>query len=70
VLRDNGIETGATNSAFLRSKGVAAYGLAVGKTEEEARAIHGNDERIETRQLGLSIRLLFRAVTQVASGPP
>ena len=58
--------TGATNSAFLRTKGVAAYGIGVPKTEEESRTVHGNDERIEVQQLGVFVRYLFRAVTLVA----
>ncbi len=60
--------TGATDSSFLRVKGVSAYGIGVPKTEEESRTVHGNDERIETRQLGVFVRYLFRAVTLVA-GP-
>jgi acetylornithine deacetylase/succinyl-diaminopimelate desuccinylase-like protein len=59
--------TGATDSSFLRTKGVQAYGIGVPKTEEENRGIHGNDERIETNQLGLFVRYLFLAVTRVAA---
>ncbi len=59
--------TGATDSSFLRKKGVAAYGVGVPRTEEEGRTVHGNDERIETRQLGVFVRYLFRAVTMVAA---
>jgi acetylornithine deacetylase/succinyl-diaminopimelate desuccinylase-like protein len=59
--------TGATDSSFLRAKGVQAYGIGVPKTEEESRGVHGNDERIETRQLGLFVRYLFAAVTGVAA---
>ncbi len=59
--------TGATDSSFLRAKGVQAYGIGVPKTEEESRGVHGNDERIETKQLGLFVRFLFAAVTEVAA---
>jgi acetylornithine deacetylase/succinyl-diaminopimelate desuccinylase-like protein len=59
--------TGATDSSFLRVKGVAAYGVGVPKTEEESRTVHGNDERIEVKQLGVFVRYLFRAVTLVAA---
>jgi acetylornithine deacetylase/succinyl-diaminopimelate desuccinylase-like protein len=59
--------TGATDSSFLRTKGVQAYGISVPKTEEESRGVHGNDERIETKQLGLFVRYLFAAVTGVAA---
>jgi len=61
--------TGATDSSFLRTKGVQAYGIGVPKTDEENRGVHGNDERIETKQLGLFVRYLFAAVTGVAAQP-
>jgi acetylornithine deacetylase/succinyl-diaminopimelate desuccinylase-like protein len=59
--------TGATDSSFLRTKGVQAYGIGVPKTEEESRTVHGNDERIETKQLGVFVRYVFAAVTEVAA---
>ncbi len=58
--------TGATDSSFLRAKGVQAYGIGVPKTEEESRTVHGNDERIEIKQLGLFVRYEFSAVKAVA----
>jgi len=58
--------TGATDSSFLRTRGVQAYGIGVPKTEEESRTVHGNDERIEIEQLGVFVRYLFSAVTRVA----
>ena len=61
--------TGATDSSFLRAKGVQAYGISVPKTDEESRGVHGNDERIETKQLGVFVRYLFAAVTGVAAQP-
>jgi acetylornithine deacetylase/succinyl-diaminopimelate desuccinylase-like protein len=61
--------TGATDSSFLRARGVQAYGIGVPKTEDESRGVHGNDERIETKQLGLFVRFLFTAVTEVAAQP-
>ena len=59
--------TGATNSSFLRRKGVSAYGVGVPKTEEESRTVHGNDERIEIKQLGIFVQYIFRAVTIMAA---
>src|SRR6185312_10839401 len=44
--------TGATDSSFLRAKGVQAYGIGVPGTEEDGRTVHGNDERLEIKQLG------------------
>jgi acetylornithine deacetylase/succinyl-diaminopimelate desuccinylase-like protein len=61
--------TGATDSSFLRAKGVQAYGIGIPKTEEENRGIHGNDERVEINQLGVFVRYLFAAVTGVAAQP-
>ena len=58
--------TGATDSSFLRAKGVNAYGVSVPKTDAESRAVHGNDERIESAQVGLFVSYLYRAVTLVA----
>lgn len=59
--------TGATDSSFLRAKGVQAYGIGVPKTEEESRGVHGNDERIEIKQLGAFVRYEWAAVLGVAS---
>ncbi len=58
--------TGATDSSFLRAKGVQAYGIGVPKTDEENRTVHGNDERIEIKQLGVFVRYEFAAVVSVA----
>ena len=58
--------TGATDSSFLRTKGVQAYGIGVPKTEQESRTVHGNDERIEIKQLGTFLRFEWAAVTEVA----
>lgn len=58
--------TGATDSSFLRTRGVKAYGIGVPRTEEEGRTVHGNDERIEIKQLGLFVRYEFAAVVSVA----
>jgi acetylornithine deacetylase/succinyl-diaminopimelate desuccinylase-like protein len=63
------MSTGATDSAFLRARGVQAYGIGIPKTDEESRDVHGNDERIETKQLGLFVHYLFAAVTGVAAEP-
>jgi acetylornithine deacetylase/succinyl-diaminopimelate desuccinylase-like protein len=59
--------TGATDSSFLRVKGVQAYGISVPHTDEEGRTVHGNDERVEVKQLGIFVRYIFSAVTTVAA---
>jgi acetylornithine deacetylase/succinyl-diaminopimelate desuccinylase-like protein len=58
--------TGATDSSFLRTRGVQAYGIGVPKTEDESRTVHGNDERIEIKQLGTFLRFEWAAVSEVA----
>lgn len=55
-----------SDSAFLRAKGVQAYGVTVPKTEAEMATHHGNDERIGTKQLGLFTQYLWTAVTRTA----
>jgi acetylornithine deacetylase/succinyl-diaminopimelate desuccinylase-like protein len=59
--------TGATDSSFLRAKGVQVYGLHIPRTAEENRTPHGNDERVQLKQLGNFVRYLYTAVQQVAS---
>lgn len=59
--------TGATDSSFLRAKGVQAYGISLPKTEEESRGVHGNDERIEIKHLGVFVRYTWIAVLGVAA---
>lgn len=61
------MQTGATDSSFLRAKGVQAYGLAVPRTEEEGATVHGNDERVQTSQIGNLTKLIYLAVTQVGT---
>jgi acetylornithine deacetylase/succinyl-diaminopimelate desuccinylase-like protein len=57
--------TGATDSAFLRAKGVDAYGLRIPRTFEENEGVHGNDERIELKYVALYQRLVQEALEQV-----
>ncbi len=58
--------TGATDSAFLRAKGVNAYGIRIPRTFAENEGVHGNDERIELRYLALYQQLVQAAVEQVS----
>jgi len=59
--------TGATDSSFLRVKGVQAYGIGIPKTDEQSRTVHGNDERVEIKQRGVFERYIFSAVITVAA---
>jgi acetylornithine deacetylase/succinyl-diaminopimelate desuccinylase-like protein len=61
------MQTGATDSAQLRAKGVQAYGLSIPGTEEDARRVHGNDERTSLESLGQFVEYLYAAVTGIAA---
>ena len=57
--------TGATDSAFLRAKGVNAYGIRIPRTFDENEGVHGNDERINLQYLALYQQLVQEAIEQV-----
>lgn len=59
------MSTGATDSAFLRAKGVNAYGVRIPRTAAEGEGVHGNDERIELKYVALYQRLVEDAVERV-----
>jgi acetylornithine deacetylase/succinyl-diaminopimelate desuccinylase-like protein len=61
------MQTGATDSAQLRAKGVQAYGIAIPRTEEDLRRVHGNDERVSLEELGRFTEYLYAAVVDVAA---
>jgi acetylornithine deacetylase/succinyl-diaminopimelate desuccinylase-like protein len=64
-----GLITGGTDARFFRRKGSVAYGAALfspGVTLEAfASRFHGNDERVDTRSLGLSAEFWYRIAQQV-----
>ncbi len=60
------MSTGATDSSFLRAKGVNAYGLRIPRTFEMNTGVHGNDERIDLHYVALYQQLVQRALEQVA----
>jgi len=60
------MSTGATDSAFLRAKGVNAYGIRIPRTAAENEGVHGNDERIELRYLALYQQLVQEVIEQVS----
>jgi acetylornithine deacetylase/succinyl-diaminopimelate desuccinylase-like protein len=66
------MQTGATDMAQVRAKGVQAYGIGPTRTLEEMnskRGAHGDDERIsETALLGL-VQFLWYTVLEVAATP-
>jgi len=58
--------TGATDGAQLRAKGVQTYGLAVPGDPEERKHIHGNDERVLVKGLGMFSDFLWGAMNDIA----
>jgi acetylornithine deacetylase/succinyl-diaminopimelate desuccinylase-like protein len=60
------MSTGATDSAFLRAKGIDAYGIRVPRTFEENTGVHGNDERIELKYVALYQQIVQEAIAEVS----
>jgi acetylornithine deacetylase/succinyl-diaminopimelate desuccinylase-like protein len=58
---------GATDSRYLREKGVAAYGInPIAETESDGRRAHGVDERIPIASLDPAVDFLHRLVWELA----
>lgn len=65
------IARGATDSRFLRTHGIAAYGLnPTAGTESDSRRAHGIDERISIRSIKPGIEFLYRLVENLAVQSP
>jgi acetylornithine deacetylase/succinyl-diaminopimelate desuccinylase-like protein len=59
---------GATDSRWLRAKGVAAYGMnPIAMLEEDAKRMHGIDERIRTASLKPAVEFLYRLMLELAA---
>ncbi|NWF94445.1 MAG: M20/M25/M40 family metallo-hydrolase [Syntrophaceae bacterium] len=59
---------GATDSRFLREKGVITYDFCPFRlTEKELMRVHGNDERIAIENLGFGMRMLVKILKDVAT---
>jgi acetylornithine deacetylase/succinyl-diaminopimelate desuccinylase-like protein len=58
--------TGATDSAFLRARGVDAYGIRIPRTSAENEGVHGNDERINLKDLALYQQFVQLAIERVS----
>ncbi|MBI1860994.1 MAG: M20/M25/M40 family metallo-hydrolase [Deltaproteobacteria bacterium] len=57
---------GATDSKFLREKGIAAYGMnPIALTETDGRRMHGIDERIPVSSLRPGIEFYYRLVSEL-----
>ncbi len=58
---------GATDSRFLREKGVTTYDFCPFRLQEkEVFLVHGNDERIAIENLRFGMRMLVEVIKQVA----
>lgn len=64
------MSTGATDSRFLRNKGVPCYGLGTFPLEEtHERSVHANDERLPVASFGRGLRFYYDAVKAYATTP-
>jgi acetylornithine deacetylase/succinyl-diaminopimelate desuccinylase-like protein len=62
------LSIGFTDSIFARKRGVRAYGLIPFEvTEEEAKTMHGPNERVSVRNVERGLRILFSVVIEVAA---
>ena len=59
--------TGYTDSYYYRAIGIGAYGLSPFRlSEEDARTVHGNDERVTVENLRFGVEFFYRIVERVA----
>ena len=61
------MQTGATDTAQLRAKGVQGYGIGIPLGDDDLGRVHGNDERISLEALGQFTDYLWTVVTDVAA---
>src|SRR5579862_800992 len=59
---------GATDSGFLRARGMAVYGVPIFVRESGDTRMHGNDERILSKNLEDGVELLWQMVLETAGG--
>jgi acetylornithine deacetylase/succinyl-diaminopimelate desuccinylase-like protein len=60
--------SGATDSRFLREKGVATYDFCPFRlTETELKTEHGNDERIALENLRFGMKMLLEIIKEIAT---
>ena len=59
---------GATDSRYLREKGIITYDFCFSRlTEEELLRVHGNNERISLENLRFGMEMMFSIVREVAT---
>lgn len=58
---------GATDSRFLRAKGIPAYGIGpISVKDEDGRRAHGADERIPAESLRAGVEFFYKLVVELA----
>jgi acetylornithine deacetylase/succinyl-diaminopimelate desuccinylase-like protein len=61
--------TGATDSRFFRQIGIPCYDFSPFRLSlEDAKLVHGHNERISIENLGFASEVIFEIVTEVAAG--
>jgi acetylornithine deacetylase/succinyl-diaminopimelate desuccinylase-like protein len=59
--------SGYTDSYYYRAIGIGAYGVSPFRlSEEDARTVHGNDERVTVENLRFGVEFFYRIVERVA----
>jgi acetylornithine deacetylase/succinyl-diaminopimelate desuccinylase-like protein len=58
---------GATDSRFLRDKGIIAYDFCPSRlTEKDLMRVHGNNERVALENLKFGMRMMVEIIKEVA----
>jgi acetylornithine deacetylase/succinyl-diaminopimelate desuccinylase-like protein len=61
------ISKGATDSRYLRQRGIPCYGVStIALTENDARLMHGVDERIPSASIRPGLEMMYELVTLLA----
>jgi acetylornithine deacetylase/succinyl-diaminopimelate desuccinylase-like protein len=61
------MNAGFTDSYYYRALGIGAYGVSPFRlSEEDARTVHGHDERVTIENLRFGVELMYRIVERVA----
>jgi acetylornithine deacetylase/succinyl-diaminopimelate desuccinylase-like protein len=59
---------GATDGSYLRSRGMAVYGVPIFVRDGADSSAHGNDERISPKNIEDGVDLLWQIVLEAAGG--
>jgi acetylornithine deacetylase/succinyl-diaminopimelate desuccinylase-like protein len=58
---------GFTDSYYYRALGIGAYGISPFRlSDEDARTVHGDDERVTVENLRFGVEFFYRIVERVA----